>query len=138
MFVLRADIEKLLSTSGDCSVEAFHVRTKKGRWRVDIYQKCYETILAHYGIKKDDEGSNVRSVVRFLRSGDDQGEIGSKKRKRDDVSMVESSDDEAEEQDQDVSMTSVMSLDEPQEVLFLKRKLAEKTKELKGMVKISF
>ena len=134
MFVLRADIEKILATSGDCSVEDFAARTSKGRWHVERYQKCYVTVLAHYGI--DNNQNNARSVVRFLKSGDAQGEIGPKKRKRDDVSMVESSDDEGEEQDHDVSMTSVMSLDEPQEVLFLKRKLAEQTKELKGMVKI--
>ena len=133
MFVERRKIEKLLNERKLCTVDQFRTRSLNKRWKKDCYKQCYQAVFSYYGIVED--RSNERDkLIGFLNCGKDPEEdtcqIGPKRRHID-YSMAESDDDGGDIHD--VSMDTVMSLDEPEEMLALKRQVIQLRIELKGL-----
>ena len=129
MFIEKKKVEKLLKERNLCSSEQFWIRSSKRRWRKNAYKSCISAIFDHYGIP-DDRGTNEDKLIPFLNDKDAKSvEIGPKRRHVD-YSMAESED---EGDIHDVSMDTVMSLDEPEEMLALKRQVIQLRIELKGL-----
>ena len=128
----RKGSEKACVEAGECTVKQFRVRSEKGQWKKNCFRRCYEAILTKFGIENDRRKHNRDSIIAFLNAKDIEGrlvddiEIGEQRAHFDHSYAEQESDGEG-----DVSMTSI-SLDEPEEVLKLKRALTEAKLEIRG------
>ena len=140
MWISRELIEEKLPIE-HCSLEDFREICKDQKWSVKSYRLGLEGILNSFGIEIDRRKNHIKALVNFLNTKPDKAtpktlgrDIGGKKRKREDTSMVISSDEEEgfAPSRMDISASTVMSLDEDPEILELKRLLCESEKENKG------
>ena len=127
----RDGAEKACVKAGVCSLQQFRTRSENKRWTKDGYKACYTAILSEFDIEDDRRKHNRRSLVAFL-NGESAGQelgvaAGVKRRASCDHSYAEGESDG----EGDVSMTSI-SLDEPEEVLVLKRALTDAKLEIRG------
>ena len=134
MFVTLSQIEKILVEKKKCTAAQFRARTTKKRWCPESYLSCYKAVLDHFDIV-DAKGEYATSIARFLRRASEEKaldpgiDIGPKRRHFD-YSYAESEDEGGDIHD--VSMDTVMSLDESAETVELKRLVIQLRVELKG------
>ena len=139
----RKGSEKACVEARECTAKQFRARSEKGMWKKNCYRRCYDAIFIKFGIENDRRNNNRARLIAFLNAKDidgrlvDEIEIG-EQREHFEHSYAESPDEDEEEAEtsRDVTKeslnTSVQSLDEPQEVLQLKRALTEANLEING------
>ena len=140
MWLSRELIEEKLLNAEFCSIADFRDRNTRRNWSVKSHRISLEGILASFGIENDNQKNNLKGLARLLNTKPDPTkpktlgrDIGSKKRKKAEMSMAESSDEEGFGPSQmNLSSSTVLSLDEDSQVLELKRQLCEAKKEIKG------
>lgn len=130
----REKAEQACVEAGKCSVDQFRYRSEKCLWRINCYKDCYPVILKACAIEDDVKKNNQRKLIVFLNAKDDDGASIGVKRSREAAfngSYVEL------DEDMDVSFksvdSSVMYLDEPPEVIELKRALTGAQMEINAL-----
>ena len=132
MFIQKSQVEKILKEKKLCTADQFRNRCENKRWSEKCYVKLYKAVIDHFGIP-DPHGTERRAIRRLLNSDIEKGkdpsiEIGPKRRHID-YSLAESSD---EGDVHDISLSSAMSIDDPDASLDVKRENAQLKRDLKG------
>ena len=132
MYIKLSEIEKILSEKELCTPTQFRLRCVDKKWKPNCYLTCYKAVLDHCGITVS-KGGEKKALWKFLNraleEGPDPGINRGPKRRHVDFSYAESSD---EGDVHDISLSSAMSIDRPDELLDLQRVNAQLRRDLKG------